>query len=177
MRKLKQIIREELEDKICKLIYKLLDKEYTFNMVGNKYGEFIKVKSDQYGSFDLPYPIRNKDEYWDLYYDMEDLVEHKFGLEGEEIMHCIEEYIDSKIGDSIWDESDEYLEEAEEESGEKSGGESKGSETSSTGTEWQSNVTRGPANPINYDSEWKGQRGWEGIKTYNIKRGHANPLT
>ena len=69
--------------------------------------------------------------------------------------------------------NNEFLEEAEES---ESGGESSDGEKSSTGKEWESGVTRGPANPITYDTEWVGQRGWEGIKAYNVKRGKSNPL-
>ena len=178
---IKNIIREQLEDKICSLIKKTLDKYYTYKVIEKRYVEFNKVKTDEHGSYSLPYPVRNKYEYWDLYYDMEYLIEEMFGMEGEEIMWCIEEYIDN-ITDGYLDFSDsdeEYLEEAEEESsgGDSGGGsESKGGGTSSSGKEWESGVTRGPANPITYDSQWTGQRGWEGIKSYAKQRGKANPL-
>lgn len=174
---IKNIIREELENKICSLIKKTLDKYYTHKVIDKRYVEFYRTKGDSYGLFDLPYPVRNKNEYWDLYYSMEYLIEEMFGLESEEMMWCIEEYIDN-ITDGYLDFSDsdeEFLEEAEEES---SGGESesKGGKTSSSGKEWESGVTRGPANPITYDSQWAGQRGWEGIKSYTKQRGKANPL-
>lgn len=181
---IKNIIREQLEDKICNLIHKTLDKYYKVLWEKDKdkeevYAEFNKIKSDIHGSYDLPYPVRNKDEYWDLYYDMEYLIEEMFGLESEEMMWCIEEYIDN-ITDEYLDFSDsdeEYLEEAEEESsGGDSGGGSGSGGASSTGKEWESGVTRGPGNPIDYSSEWKGQRGWEGIKSYAKQRGKANPI-
>lgn len=167
---LKHIIREQLQDKICGLIKKTLDRYYSHKVIDKRYVEFNKVKSDEYGSYDLPYPVRNKDEYWDLYYDMEYIIDEMLGIDGDEIMWCIEEYIDN-ITDGYLDFSDsdeEYLEEAEEESTDK--------ESKSSGKEWESGLTRGPGNPITYDSQWTGQRGWEGIKSYTKQRGKANPL-
>ena len=167
---LKHIIREQLEDKICKLVQKTLDKKYTLDG-----SIFIKTSSDEYGSYDLPYPVKNKDEYWDLYYSMEDLIESMLGMDGEDIGECIEDYIDSKITYDIWDNEEEFLDEAEEA---ESGGEksSSGGESKSSGKEWESGLTRGPSNPITYDSQWTGQRGWEGIKSLTTKRGKANPI-
>jgi len=185
MKTLKNIIREQLEDRICKLIYKLLNSNYVFT--NKRHVEFIKIKSDKSGSYDLPYPIRNKTEYLDLYYSMEDLVKYKFDIKGEDARYCIKNYIDEKINEKhiiLFSDDEEYLEEAEE--GGESGGESSGGESaggggskgggSSTGKEWESGLTRGPANPITYDSEWSGQRGWEGIKSLTTKRGKANPI-
>jgi hypothetical protein len=168
---IKKIIKENLNKKICELIHRRLDKIYKFEE--DIYPKFIKQSTDEFGDFLTTYEIKNKDDYWDLFGDMEDYV-MELGFEDDEYMDCIEDFIDNKIPSEILEKifNDKLIDEAEEES---SGESDKGG--SATGTEWNSGLNRGPANPIDYNTEWKGQRGWEGIKSYNVKRSKANPLT
>ena len=168
---IKKIIRENLNEKICGLIHKRLEKIYKFE--DDTHPKFIKKSTDEFGDFLTTYTIKSKDDYWDLFGDMEDYL-MELGFEDEEYMDCIEYFIDSKFSPESLENifNDKLIDEAEEES---SGDTGKG--TSATGTEWTSGLNRGPANPIDYGTEWKGQRGWEGIKSYNVKRSKANPLT
>ncbi len=189
MRGLKRIIREQLEDKVCDLVTKYLKLVCHYENI-NGQPTFFLENSDEDGYFNMKYPINTKDDYWDFFYDVEDFIIEKFDFDSEEITDCIEIFIDNKIGDEMMGKI--MLDEAEAEAGGDTGG-STGGETASTGDsggsgsngdektsakgkEWESGLTRGPSNPITYDTEWAGQRGWEGIKSYSKQRGKANPV-
>jgi len=185
MRGLKRIIREQLEDKVCDLVTKYLKLVCYYENI-NGQPTFFLENSDEDGYFNMKYPINTKDDYWDFFYDVEDFIIEKFDFDSEEVTDCIENFIDDKIGDEMMGKI--MLDEAEGETGGDTGGEtattsdsggsgSNGDEkTSAKGKEWESGLTRGPANPITYDTEWTGQRGWEGIKSYSKQRGKANPI-
>jgi hypothetical protein len=198
MKSLKKLIRENLNDKLCQIIRGQLDRIYHYQGEGRTprfHREGIANEDGHNYSYPVVYIIATKTYYYAVINDMIKQIENVIGVNKEESYECIKNYVDEKVnethimifsdGEDIIDSDDydaeyddEYLEEAEEESsgGESSGGGESKSSTSATGKEWESGITRGPANPITYDSEWAGQRGWEGIKSFNVTRGKSNPL-
>lgn len=161
----RKIIKENLNEKLCQVIQKKLDRLFEFkNGINPKFTETIRIK-------DTPHTytitVTNKMKYDLLITYMCGRIKETLDFMRDESYECVKNYVDNKLN-----ETTEYIEESEEgESGDK---ESSG--TSNTGSEWESGVTRGPGNPITYNTEWKGQRGWEGIKSYTKQRGKANPL-
>lgn len=170
MKSLNKILKENLNKKLFDFIRKKLDNVYHYKDGSNP--KFIK-KPNESTDYPLIYFIMNKDEYWDLILDMEEYIADRYGIDGDYVVEYISDYVDTKLPNEVLDKlfgDEDIIDEAE---GSESGG---SKDTSSTTTQWQSGITRGSANPITNDSQWTGQRGWEGIKAYNVKRGKANPL-
>lgn len=177
-RLIKKILRENFYENLCNQSKKMIDSIYEFE--DNRYPTFYKKMTDEGGNYSLVIELRKKDDYWDLYDDMVDTIINMYGVEEDEISECVEDHLDGILENVdisyLFGDNEEMLDEAEEGGGESSssgGGESQ----SSGGSQWESGVSRGPANPIAQDSVWAGQRGWEGIKSYGTKRGVANKLS
>jgi len=111
---LKLIIREQLEDKVCTLIKKQLDKIYLYDDTRKpKFVKEVRV-TDSDGNYSYPkiFIIQTKTYYLGIIYDMVKEIEKLLGISKEESYQCIKQYVDDKINKKfimVFDDDENFI--------------------------------------------------------------------
>lgn len=111
---LKNIIREHLEEKICDLIKKQLDKIYLYDDVRNpKFTKEVRVMdNDGDYSYAKVFIIQTKTYYIAIINDMIKEIETLLGISKEESYQCIKQYVDDKINKKfimVFDDEENFI--------------------------------------------------------------------